>query len=96
MEDFFKPPLEYLAFAWATITVAWLVLLGFRGVMANREDDQLYLAKGEEHMAMDQQALILRMGKLSKPLWALGIASGVLLVAMIGYWLWQGMQATNF
>jgi hypothetical protein len=96
MDDFLKPPLAYLAFAWAAVTVVWLLLLGFRGVIANREDDQLYLAKGEEQMAMDQQALVGKLVKLGKPLWALGIASGVLLVAMIGYWLWQGMQATNF
>ena len=96
MDDFFKPPLAYLAFAWAAVTVLWLLLLGYRGVMANREDDQLYLAKGEEQMAIDQQALIGRLGKLTKPLWALGIASGILLVGMIGYWPWQGMQTTNF
>ncbi len=95
MDDFFKPPLEYLALAWASITVLWLMVLGYRGVIANREEDQLYLAKGEEHMLVEQQAIVGTLVKLSKPLWVLGILSGVLLVAMVGFWLWQGMQPTH-
>jgi hypothetical protein len=95
MDDFFKPPLEYLAFAWASITLLWLLVLGYRGVIATREEDQLYLAKGEEHMLVEQQVVAGTLVKLSKPLWVLGILSGVLLIAMIGFWLWQGMQANN-
>jgi hypothetical protein len=95
MDDFLKPPLEYISFAWASVTVVWLLLLGYRGVMANKEDDQLYLAKGEEHMLVEQQVLVGRLAKMSKPLWVLGILSGLLLVAMIGFWLWQGMQPNN-
>jgi hypothetical protein len=95
MDDFLKPPLEYLAFAWALITVVWLLVLGYRGVIATREEDQLYLAKGEEHMLVEQQAVVGTLVKLSKPLWVLGILSGVLLIAMIGFWLWQGMQANH-
>jgi hypothetical protein len=95
MDDFFKPPLEYLALAWASITVLWLLVLGYRGVIANREEDQLYLAKGEEHMLVEQQAVAGTLIKLSKPLWVLGILSGLLLITMICFWLWQGMQSNH-
>jgi len=45
---------------------------------------------------VEQQAVAGTLTKLSKPLWVLGLMSGVLLIAMIGFWLWQGMQANHF
>jgi hypothetical protein len=39
--------------------------------------------------------LINKVSKLGKPIWALGIASGVLLVVMIGIWMWIGLQQSG-
>jgi hypothetical protein len=95
MEDFLKPPLEYLLILWSVVTLLWIVLLTYRGVMENREEDQLYISGSNEQMAADQRVLISKVTKLGKPIWALGIASGVLLLAMIGVWLWMGMQQSG-
>ena len=46
-------------------------------------------------MAAEQNVLIGKVTKLGKPIWALGIASVVLLVATIGIWMWIGMQQSG-
>ena len=95
MEDFLKPPLDYLLLVWSPVTLLWIVLLVYRGVMQNREEDQLYISSEHEEMAAEQRVLISKVTRLGKPIWALGIASCVLLVAMIGVWLWIGLQQSG-
>jgi hypothetical protein len=92
MEEFLKPPLDYLLIAWSAVTLLWMRLLAYRGVLQNHEEDQLYISRGHDQMAADQRALISKVTKLGTPIWALGIASGVLLVVMIGIWMWMGLQ----
>lgn len=87
--------LGYMLLLWAVVTTIWLGLVGYRAVIANHEDDQLFLAKGEQLMAAEQQLVVGRLMKLSKPIWTLGILSGALLLSIIGIWLWRGLQA-NF
>jgi hypothetical protein len=77
---------------WGVLTLVWMVLLGYRAVLISREDDQLFLAKGEASMAADQQVIISKLGRLSKPIWALGIVSIGMISTVIFVWLWHGMQ----
>jgi hypothetical protein len=95
MENFLKPPLDYLFIVWFAVTLLWIVLVVYRGVMENREEDQLYITGGHDQEAADQGVLIRKVTKLGKPIWMLGTASCVLLVVMIGVWLWIGMQQTG-
>ena len=87
--------LGYMSLMWAVVTTLWLGLVGYRAVIANHEDDQLFLAKGEEHLAVEQQQIVGRMTKLGKPIWTLGLVSGALMLSIIGIWVWRGLQA-NF
>jgi len=84
-----------MSLLWAVVTTLWLGLVGYRAVIANHEDDQLFLAKGEEHLAVEQQQIVGRMTKLGKPIWTLGLVSGALMLSIIGIWVWRGLQA-NF
>jgi hypothetical protein len=87
--------LGYMSLMWAVVTTLWLGFVGYRAVMSNHEEDQLFLGKGEEHMAADQQAAVGKLVRLGKPIWALGILSGMLLLTILGVWFWQGLR-TNF
>jgi NADH:ubiquinone oxidoreductase subunit 6 (subunit J) len=95
MENLLSPPLLYFLIVWSVVTLLWLALLVYRGVMQNREEDQLFITGGHEQMAADQSVLISKVTKLGKPIWALGIVSVVLLVAMIGIWMWMGLQQSG-
>jgi len=95
MENFLKPPLDYLLIVWSLATLLWIVLLVYRGVMENKEEDQLYITSGHDREAADQSTLIRKVTKLGKPIWLLGITSSVLLLVMLGMWLWAGLQQTG-
>ena len=86
-------PLAYLLLSWGLITTALVVLLVYRATLSNKEDDQLYLNKAEvEMMGSDQAVLITKLNRLGKPIWALAILSGILLVASAGLWVWIGFN----
>jgi hypothetical protein len=87
-----SPLLETLLIIWAVITAAWILLLIYRGTLETREDDQIFLGGGEEQMAAEQQVLVSRVIKLSRPILILGITSGALLLASAGVWLWRGFK----
>lgn len=87
--------LGYMLLLWAVVTTIWLGLVGYRAVIASHEDDQMFLAKGQQLMASEQQLVVGRLVKLSKPIWTLGLLSGALLLSIIGIWLWRGLQS-NF
>jgi hypothetical protein len=85
--------LGILGVVWIGLTLLWIALLAYRTVMASREEDQLFLGKGDEHMAADQQMLVGKLTKLGKPIWAFGVASAVLFVTILLLWIWMGLRA---
>jgi len=85
-------PLMMLLTAWAAITVVLIVLLIYRSTLTMHEDDQLFLDDSSLHMQEEQMALQRRMGKIKPFVQILGLASGVLIVAIAGVWIWQGLQ----
>ena len=86
-------PLAYLLMAWGLITIALVALLVYRTTLSSKEDDQLYLNKAEvSMMGSDQAVLISRLNRLSKPIAALAILSGILLLASASLWVWIGFN----
>lgn len=86
-------PLAYLLLSWGVITVALAVLLVYRATLSTKEDDQLYLNKAEvSMMGSDQAVLITRLNRLAKPILALAILSGILLLMSATLWVWIGMS----
>ncbi len=84
-------PLAYLLLSWGVITVALVILLVYRATLSSKEDDQLYLNKAEVSMMGSAQAvLITRLNRLGKPIMALAILSGILLLATASVWVWSG------
>ncbi len=87
-------PLAYLLLSWGLITAALVVLLVYRATLSTKEDDQLYLNKAEvAMMGSDQSVLITRLNRLGKPIVALAIVSGVLLLACASLWVWIGFNS---
>jgi len=92
MEAFRSGYLFYLLVIWGVVTAAFIAILIGRSLLTNREDDQIFLAAAEEHMAAEQRALVAKITALSKPLMATGILSGVLLLVIAGLWLYEGLK----
>jgi predicted RND superfamily exporter protein len=85
-------PLVYLLIVWGLITAALIALLVYRSFLESREDDQIFINKAEDHIAAEQRTIIKKVTKLGAPIKILSVASGVLLVAFVGAWIWTGLS----
>jgi len=94
MDAFMTGWLGYLSLLWVVLMVLWLALLAYRAVLASREEDTLFISSGENKTAQEQHVLVGKLERLSKPLWAFGIAAGALLLAIVGIWLWRGINSS--
>jgi len=82
-----------LLVAWGVVTAILIFVLIYRSMLENREEDQIFLDAAAQSMANEQRALVSRIEALSKPITALIVVSGVLLVTVAGLWLWQGFRS---
>ncbi len=92
METAFQGPLLYLLIAWGVVTAIFLILIAWRSVLSSHEDDQIFIDAAEEHMAKEQRELITKINKLSPPILTSGITSGVLLLLIVGIFVYQGLK----
>jgi hypothetical protein len=92
MEAAFTGTLLYLLIAWGVVTAIFLVLIAWRSVLSSHEDDQIFIDAAGEHMAKEQRELITKINKLSPPILTSGITSGVLLLLMVGIFVYQGLK----
>ena len=92
LESTFTGPILYLAIAWAAITVIFMALIAWRTLLTSHEDDQIFLSQGEDYMAREQQQLIAKITKLARPIMTTGIASGGLLLLIVGMYVYQGLK----
>lgn len=81
-----------LTVSWASVTVVLVGLLIYRALIGMREEDQLFLASGEEHLARDQKVLQTRISYVNKfALW-LGVLSGLLLIGLATIWVLENFH----
>lgn len=84
--------IEMLLITWGVITAILICVLIYRSTLSTREEDQLFLDAAEESMATEQRELVARIERLGRPIVALTVVSGGLLLVIAGLWLWEGLQ----
>lgn len=89
MAEMIQSALYALLIAWGVVTAVLVVTLIYRSTLETREEDQIFLDAAGESMATEQRALVARIQKLSRPITAMVVLSGSLLVVTGGIWLWQ-------
>jgi hypothetical protein len=85
--EMFRSGLFYVMAIWGAVTVVLILLVIYRGQLANREGDQIFLARGEDNMAAEQRTIVARIDALTRPIKILYVVSGVLLIAVVAVWL---------
>ncbi len=84
--------LSALTVVWAAATVILVALLIYRALLSMKEDDQLYLSVGEQHMAQQNQVIVGKLQMLGKYSLIFGILSGVLLLVIAGVWTYEQLM----
>jgi len=92
MESSLPGVLIYLLIVWGIVTAVFIGLLWWQSILSNREEDELYIDKALEHMAIENQKIVARIARLSRPITTTGIASAALLLVIAGVWLYGGLR----
>ncbi len=92
-----EPPrmilLNMLMICWIVITIVLVALVVYRGTLSSREDDQIFIDAAEQHHYDEQIAIIAQMSQLTRPIIALSVLSGALLLASAGVWIYSGYMS---
>jgi len=75
----------------AILTTAAVVMFLYRGMLDMKEEDHIILGSAEAHLARDQDSIRRKVTALSRYLKVIGIAWAVLLLAIFGLWMAQGL-----
>ena len=70
-----------------------VILIVYRVTLSSRKDDQIIISKAEDHIAAEQREIVSRITQLSRPIIALWVVSGILLMASAGMWIYQGLKS---
>ena len=85
--------LTLLMVAWGVITAILAILVIYRGTLSSREDDQIFIDAAEQHHYREQLDIIARITSLTRPIIALAVLSGALLIATASVWLYRGFKS---
>ena len=75
----------------AVITGAAIVMFLYRGMLDMKEEDHLILDNAEAHLARGQESIRHRVDVISRYLKVISVVWAVLLVAIFGVWVGQGL-----
>ena len=86
-------PYMGLFFAWGLVTIALVGLLVYRSRLTSQESDWIPLTDDDrEDRAIRAQTVIeMKAQKLVWPIRALGALSVVLLLVILGFWVYNGI-----
>lgn len=79
--------------AWGVITIAFFVLLLYRRSLTKQESDWIPLTDdAKEETAIQAQTIIeMKTRKLTVPIRALGTISLIMLLVIVGFWLFHSI-----
>ena len=76
----------------AVLTAAAVLMFLYRGMLDLKEEDHIILDSAEAHLAREQDSIRRKVTVLSRYLKVVGVAWGVLLFAIFGLWIAQGLN----
>jgi hypothetical protein len=92
MEESQSTILTLLMISWGVVTAVLAILVIYRGTISAKEDDQIFIDAAEQHHYKEQQMIIAKLSRLTGPIIALSVISGVLLLTSAGIWIYRGFK----
>jgi hypothetical protein len=84
--------LPTLLIIWAVVTVAFLLLIAYRGQITRYEEDQLFLNGAHSNEETQQNEIIRKVNRLAPFVRILGGATGVITAGIIGLFIYDAWQ----
>lgn len=89
-----SPQLEILVVLFCISVVVWILLMIYKSRLERRAEERVFLSGTPERLTEKDSLLLGKVNRLSKPMWAIGIITVVLLLAMLGTWIYQGLLSS--
>lgn len=88
-------PMFGLLIAWGILTGVLIVLLIYRSTLTMHEDDSIFLNETESQMHKDQMEVLVKMRKITPVVKVLGALSGLMILAIAGLFIYQGLNGAT-
>lgn len=85
--------LQMLLILWGVLTGVLVLLLIYRSTLSMHEDDAMFIDDSSKNLREEQEALQLRMNKITPWVRILMASSGVLIIVIAGMAVWNQLNA---
>jgi hypothetical protein len=85
-------PIELVAGVFGLFAIGLIVLLIYKSTLTMHEDDQLFLDDNNSHMQEEQTELLVKVNRLTVPMWVFSIGSGVFLLVLVAMVIYQKLN----
>ena len=87
--------LTLVTIVFGVFAIGLILLLIYRSTLTMHEDEQLYLDDANSHMQQELTELLVRVNRLTVPVWVFGTGFGVFLLVLAGMFIYQGLNAVQ-
>ena len=87
--------MEWLLIVWGVVTGILLILLFYRSTLTKQEDNQLFIDESASSRAKEQRQLLAKVNRLSSLVTMAGATSGLMIVVMVGWVVYLGLNPTQ-
>jgi hypothetical protein len=84
--------LTVVAVIFGVFAIGLILLLIYKSTLTMHEDDQLFLDDASSHMHAEQTELLAKVNRLTIPVRAFGIGSGVFLLVLVAMLIYQKLN----
>ncbi len=84
-----------LLIAWGILTGILIILLIYKSTLTMHENDSIDLHETESQMHKDQTEVLNKMRKITPIVKVLGALSGIMILAIAGLFIFQGLANTS-
>lgn len=84
--------LTVVSVVFGIFAIGLVVLLIYKSTLTMHEDDQLFLDDANSHLQEEQTELLVKVNRLTVPVWVFGIGSGVFALVLLGLWISQKLS----
>jgi hypothetical protein len=85
-------PIEIVGGVFGLFAVGLIILLIYKSTLTMHEDDQLFLDDNNSHMQDEQTELLVKVNRLTVPMWVFSIGSGVFLLVLVAMVIYQKLN----